>query len=424
VERVGSGLPTLFFDISSQFLNLVGLCVTDVGRGSAFVQTPRHDGSLMAERFNHGYLLVSTSEPVPMGDDENTVRRVQIDGSSVLLVGTAHVSKDSVEQVRDLIAETRPEIVAVELCEPRYKVLLDRRKWEQTPLTKLIKGDQPYFFLGQSFMAMMQRSLGDELGVEPGAEMLAAIRAAKDVGAEIALVDRKIAVTLKRAWNKMSLREKFRIFRELLYGFFGVSEMSEEIDIEMLKRQDIITEMMEELGKMAPKAKEVLVDERDAYIAGKLKNLAAENPGKSILAVVGAGHLNGLVENLKREEEPDLEELDSIPSSILSLKLVGYMIPVAFLAIFIWTIYSRGWADFLDIVFKLFWIGGGLRRAGGACTPLRHRVGLPRRSLRHTQPPHSHGMDIRLRAGAGQPAPGEGLPGISVLIIFIIISMR
>jgi len=306
-----------------------------------------------------------------MGDDENTVRRVQVDGSSVLLVGTAHVSKDSVEQVRDLIAENRPEIVAVELCEPRYKVLLDRRKWEQTPLTKLIKGDQPYFFLGQSFMAMMQRSLGDELGVEPGAEMLAAIRAAKDVGAEIALVDRKIAVTLKRAWNKMSLREKFRIFRELLYGFFGVSEMSEEIDIEMLKRQDIITEMMEELGKMAPKAKEVLVDERDAYIAGKLKNLAAENPGKSILAVVGAGHLNGLVENLKREEEPDLEELDSIPSSILSLKLVGYMIPVAFLAIFIWTIYSRGWADFLDIVFKLFWIGGGLS-ALGALAALAH----------------------------------------------------
>jgi pheromone shutdown-related protein TraB len=306
-----------------------------------------------------------------MGDDENTVRRVQVDGNSVLLVGTAHVSKDSVEQVRNLIAENRPEIVAVELCEPRYKVLLDKRKWEQTPLTKLIKGDQPYFFLGQSFMAMMQRSLGDELGVEPGAEMLAAIRAAKDVGAEIALVDRKIAVTLKRAWNKMSLREKFRIFRELLYGFFGVSEMSEEIDIEMLKRQDIITEMMEELGKMAPKAKEVLVDERDAYIAGKLKNLAAENPGKSILAVVGAGHLNGLVENLKREEEPDLEELDSIPSSILSLKLVGYMIPVAFLAIFIWTIYSRGWADFLDIVFKLFWIGGGLS-ALGALAALAH----------------------------------------------------
>lgn len=306
-----------------------------------------------------------------MGDDENTVRRVQIDGSSVLLVGTAHVSKDSVEQVRNLIAETRPEIVAVELCEPRYKVLLDKRKWEQTPLTKLIKGDQPYFFLGQSFMAMMQRSLGEELGVEPGSEMLAAIRAAKDVGAEIALVDRKIAVTLKRAWNKMSLREKFRIFRELLYGFFGVSEMSEEIDIEMLKRQDIITEMMEELGKMAPKAKEVLVDERDAYIAGKLKKLAAENPGKSILAVVGAGHLNGLVENLKREEEPDLEELDSIPSSVFSLKLVGYMIPVAFLAIFVWTIYSRGWADFLDIVFKLFWIGGGLS-ALGALAALAH----------------------------------------------------
>lgn len=308
-----------------------------------------------------------------MNDEEESsmIRRLTVGESRVILVGTAHVSRESVEEVRRTIAEERPDIVAVELCEPRYKVLLDKKSWEQTPLTKLIRGEQAYFFLGQSFLAMVQRSLGEELGVEPGAEMLGAIKAAGEVGAEIALVDRKIAVTLRRAWTKMSLREKFRIFKELLYGFMGVSEMSEEIDIEMLKNQDIITEMMEELGNLAPKAKEVLVDERDLYIAGKLRDIAREKPGKTIVGVVGAGHLNGLVENLSRDREVDLPELESIPSSIFTLKLVGYMIPLAFIGIFAWTVYSQGWAKFFDLVAKLFWIGGGLS-ALGALAALAH----------------------------------------------------
>ncbi len=303
--------------------------------------------------------------------EDANLRKLAIDGSTIVLVGTAHVSKESVEEVRRTITEVKPDIVAVELDEARYKVLLDKRSWEQTPLTKLIRGEQPYFFLGQSFMAMIQRSLGEELGVEPGSEMLEAIRAAKEVGAEVALIDRKIAVTLRRAWTKMSLREKFRIFKELIYGFFGASDLSEEIDIEMLKRQDIITEMMEELGKLAPKAKEVLVDERDIYLAGKMRELAKENPGKTMVGVVGAGHLNGLVHNLGRDTEANLAEMEEIPSSFLSLKLVGYMIPVAFVAIFVWTIYSQGWDKFLNIVAKLFWIGGGLS-ALGALAALAH----------------------------------------------------
>lgn len=304
-------------------------------------------------------------------DSSSTIRRLKIGDAEVILIGTAHVSKESVDEVRRTIAEESPDVVAVELDEARYKVLLDKKTWEQTPLTKLIRGDQPYFFLGQSFMAMIQRNLGEELGVEPGSEMLEAIRSAKDIGAEIALVDRKIAVTLKRAWNRMSLREKFRIFRELIYGFFGAEE-GEEIDLEMLKNQDIITEMMEELGKLAPKAKEVLVDERDVYIAGRVKEIAESHPGKKILGVVGAGHLTGLVRNLQAgTEETNLEELEEIPSSFFSLKLVGYLIPVAFLAIFAWTIYSQGWDKFLDIVAKLFWIGGGLS-ALGALAALAH----------------------------------------------------
>jgi pheromone shutdown-related protein TraB len=169
----------------------------------------------------------------------------------------------------------------------------------------------------------------------------------------------------------MSLREKFRIFKELIYGFFGASDMEEEIDIEMLKRQDIITEMMEELGKLAPKAKEVLVDERDQYLGGKIRQLARDNPGKSVVGVVGAGHLSGLVETLSRDEDVDFESLEGIPSSIFSLKLVGYLIPIAFLVIFGWTIQSQGWEKFLDIVFKLFWIGGGLS-ALGALAALAH----------------------------------------------------
>ncbi len=304
----------------------------------------------------------------------SNVRKISVGESNVILLGTAHISRQSVQEVRRIILEEKPQIVAVELCEPRYKVLLDKKSWEQTPLTKLLRGEQPYFFLGQSFLAMLQRSIGEEFGVEPGSEMLEAIGAAKEIGAQIALVDRKIAVTLRRAWNKMSLREKFRIFRELVYGLLGASD-AQQIDIEMLKRQDIITEMMEELGKLAPKAKEVLVDERDLYIAGRLRQLAEASPGRTIVAVVGAGHLNGLVENLQRGREADLAELEKIPSSVFSLKLAGYLIPVAFLAIFIWTIYSQGWPKFLEIMEKLLLIGGGLS-ALGALAALAHPLAI------------------------------------------------
>ena len=263
--------------------------------------------------------------------------------------------------------------MAVELCKPRYQVLIDRRGWEETPLTKLLKGEQPYFFLGQSFLAMIQRSLGEQLGVEPGAEMLEAIRAAQEVGAKVALVDRKIAITLRRAWSRMSLREKFRIFKELLYGFLGATE-EEEIDVEALKRQDVVTEMMEELGRLAPKAKEVLVDERDAYIAARIRELAQQGY-KRIVAVVGAGHINGLLANLSSNDTVDVAELESIPRNLFSLKLVGYLIPIAFLGIFVWTIYSQGWGKFLDIVYKLFWIGGGLS-ALGALVALAHPLAI------------------------------------------------
>jgi len=299
--------------------------------------------------------------------------RIVVDGSEVLLIGTAHVSKESVDEVREAILEERPEIVAVELCKPRYQVLIDRRGWEETPLTKLLKGEQPYFFLGQSFLAMIQRSLGEQLGVEPGAEMLEAIRAAQDVGAKVALVDRKIAITLRRAWSRMSLREKFRIFKELLYGFLGATE-EEEIDVEALKRQDVVTEMMEELGRLAPRAKEVLVDERDAYIAARIRELAQQGY-KRIVAVVGAGHINGLLANLSSNDTVDVAEVERIPRSIFSLKLVGYLIPIAFLGIFVWTIYSQGWGKFLDIVYKLFWIGGGLS-ALGALVALAHPLAI------------------------------------------------
>jgi len=299
--------------------------------------------------------------------------RIVVDGSEVLLIGTAHVSRESVEEVKEAILEERPEIVAVELCKPRYQVLIDRRGWEETPLTKLLKGEQPYFFLGQSFLAMIQRSLGEQLGVEPGAEMLEAIRAAQEVGAKVALVDRKIAITLRRAWSRMSLREKFRIFKELLYGFLGATE-EDEIDVEALKRQDVVTEMMEELGRLAPKAKEVLVDERDAYIAARIRELAQQGY-KTIVAVVGAGHINGLLANLSSNDTVDVAELESIPRNLLSLKLVGYLIPIAFLGIFVWTIYSRGWDEFLDIVYKLFWIGGGLS-ALGALVALAHPLAI------------------------------------------------
>ena len=163
----------------------------------------------------------------------------------------------------------------------------------------LLKSNNAYFVLAQTFLSSIQRKLGKEYGVEPGSEMIAAMHEAKKHNLEVALVDRDITVTLKRAWRKMGIREKFRVVWEFLKAMVGYDEEElEDLDLKELMKQDVISQMMEEFSKIAPSAANVLIHERDQYIAQKIFD---ESKKGKVVAVVGAGHINGIKSILRNK---------------------------------------------------------------------------------------------------------------------------
>jgi len=295
----------------------------------------------------------------------NEVTKVNIKGKEILLLGTAHVSKDSVELVEKTIEKESPDFVAVELCDKRQKSLANEKKWSDTEINKVVREGNAYLFLMQLLLANFQRKIGEDLGIRPGAEMIKALEIAEKKGMGVALVDRDINVTLKRAFSKMSLKEKSRIFIDIISGAFDDEEINEEL-LEKLKEKDIITEIMEDLGREIPSAKEVLVDERDRYIANRILNLDA----KKVLAVVGAGHVDGIKGILesnsksKKDLNNEIDELDGIPQKKSRIKLIAYIIPAIFIAIVGYGFYSHGFSMTLDILLKWFLINGTLSAIG------------------------------------------------------------
>jgi len=288
---------------------------------------------------------------------------------NIVLIGTAHISKDSVDEVRDAIEKYKPDIVAVELCQRRYDTITKKDKWENTPVTALIKSNNAYFMLAQTFLASIQRRLGEEYGVEPGSEMIAAMQEAEKHNIKVALVDRDITVTLKRAWRKMGVREKFRVIWEFLKAIIGYDEEElEDLDLKELMKQDVISQMMEEFSKIAPSAATVLIHERDQYIAQKIFD---ESKKGKVVAVVGAGHINGIKQYLAKQElNVNLQELDQIPKKRMNLvKVVEVAIPVIFFSVIGWIIYSTGidpWNKIKDIFLVWFLVHGILSGVGVA----------------------------------------------------------
>ncbi len=248
------------------------------------------------------------------------------------LVGTAHVSEKSVRQVRDKILALKPEIIAVELCLNRYNALTKKQKTIE--IKNLLKGENLYLFLTNLFLAYIQRKIGKEVGIEPGKDMLSAIETGKEINAEIILIDRDIRITLRRLLNKISFFEKLRILKELLFGFW-ISLEEEEID-NMLK-EDVVTVILEELKKISPTAHEVLVDERDAYMALQLKKVEDKN----VVAVVGAGHVPGIRYYLENIPSVEIESLEFIPKKKFSTKKVlAILIPGIFIFLFGYSLYK------------------------------------------------------------------------------------
>ena len=241
------------------------------------------------------------------------------------ILGTAHVATASVEAVRHHIAEYQPDIVAVELCKSRHEALTSDRRLDKEGLLKVVKEGKAPLVLIQSLLAAEQRKLGLDEGQQPGAELIAAVEEAKAAGLEVALVDRDIQVTLRRAWKNMRFIEKFRVLKSLL-GQDDDEEEAPDVNT-LLDDSDLLSSLMEELRGFSPGAGKVLIDERDEYLATKISALNTE---KKVLAVVGAGHLAGIKEYLV-ENKCDInriQQLQNLPRKTFAMKVMPWAIPM------------------------------------------------------------------------------------------------
>jgi pheromone shutdown-related protein TraB len=294
---------------------------------------------------------MSDSAELDAGDAEGTVR----------VVGTAHVSADSVEEVRDTIEAERPDVVAVELDESRYRQMQGEVAEDLEP-SDLLQGNTVFQFIAYWMLSYVQARMGERFDIEPGADMEAAIEAAEGVGSEVALVDRDIQTTIQRFWARMTLFEKLRMVWELCLAMVGVGDPDdEEIDIEDLTDGDVVTAMMEEFRQFSPGGAEALIDERDAFIAHKL--VALRRAGHDVVAVVGAGHQAGIENYLEHPETlPEFQSLVGTESGrrFSLFKLFGYLITVGFLSFFVLLAMAGVRQRFLLEVFAAWFLFNGI----------------------------------------------------------------
>lgn len=295
----------------------------------------------------------------------DSLTRLEFGGRRILLLGTAHVSRRSVEQVAELVESDAPDRICVEIDQGRYRSLTEKNAWSKLNIYDVLKRKQGFLLLGNLVMASFQRRIGKDLGVKPGAEMVEAVRIAEDHSIPVSLCDREIQTTLKRAWASGGLWSKSKMMAALLTSMFGGETVSES-DIEALKDSDALSSMMEELALYLPKAKAVLIDERDRYLATRIW----ESEGNTVLAVVGAGHVPGIILTLNAlaagEIGTDLSEIDSIPPKSMVSRALPWVLPAAVAAIFVAGFVQSGWDLTRDMLVLWILVNGSLSALGAA----------------------------------------------------------
>jgi pheromone shutdown-related protein TraB len=261
--------------------------------------------------------------------ESDTITRLTHGDKTITIVGTAHISRRSVEEVERVIEELRPDTVCVELDATRYDTLRDDSRWRKLDIFQVIREKKVLFFLASLLLTAYQRRLGEKLGVRPGAEMLAAIAKAEAVGAKLVLADRDIQATLKRSFHNLSFWNKWQLIGVMIAAFFATGEISEE-QIEELKDKDNIGEMMRAFAREMPELQVPLIDERDRYLMSSIQ----EAPGKRIVAVVGAGHVQGMTSYLGHDVDRDA--LSVIPKPSPWVGALKWVIPAIVMAAFYW----------------------------------------------------------------------------------------
>ena len=298
--------------------------------------------------------------------NEEIIKTIQIGQSTLTLMGTAHVSKQSVQLVEEHIQSGKYDCVAVELCQPRLENLTKRSWWKNMDIYQIIQQKKATLLLINLALSAYQKRLAEKVGIEAGQEMIRAIELSKEKDIRLEVIDRNITTTLQRVVTRVSFWQKLKIFSGLVAGIFVGEEVSEQ-QIEDLKKGDMLQTVVEEFGESLPEFKEVLIDERDEYMVGKLIQLAESPDGpKNILAIVGAGHLIGMVPAFSSPpNENRLSELDHIPPPSRVGYYVGWGICLLILSMFA-VGYSRSPELGFQLVVTWVVINGGFSALGAA----------------------------------------------------------
>ncbi len=251
---------------------------------------------------------------------EDNVTKIEYLDKEIILVATAHVSKESAELVKRVIEEERPDSVCIELDEDRYQNLMKPKVWEDTDLIKVIKAKKVGFMVANLFLGSYQKKMALKLGNPVGGEMLQGIESAKETGAALVLADRSLQTTFLRIWRKLNLWDKSKLVGSLLFSSDDDSEITSD-DLQKMLEEDMLEAAMAGLKKDFPKVGEVLISERDQYLATKIK----EAPGKKIVAVLGGGHVPGIKKEIFIDR--NIEEISVVPPKSSFSKIAGWIIP-------------------------------------------------------------------------------------------------
>ncbi len=304
-----------------------------------------------------------------------SARRLELGDRSIVLVGTAHISPESIGEVSDLIREERPSRVCVEIDSGRYTSMSEGQGWANLDIGKILREGKGFLLMANLALSGFQRRMGEGVGVRPGDEMLAAVKAAEDCGIPFDFCDREVQLTLKRAWAKSGLWNKAKLIASLGESAFSNEKLT-ELEIEQLKDRSELEEMMGELADFLPSVKEVLIDERDRFLATKIfeaanrVGLALDGTEKrpTVIAVVGAGHLTGIEAWLGKLQagsvSTDLSEIETLPKPSIWGKVAGWAIPAAIVGLIVLGFFKSGTQASLELLLRWVLFNGSLAALG------------------------------------------------------------
>ena len=287
------------------------------------------------------------------------VHEILLDGKKILLIGTAHISQSSVDEVNTVINQVKPDTVCIELCSSRYQAMLAKDQWKNMDIFKVIREGKSFLLFANLIMTAFQKRLGSKLGVKPGSEMFEAANVAEKLNSELVLADRDVKITLQRTWRGMPFWGKMKVLGQLLASLFIREEISKE-EIEKLKESDALSEAMQMLAEQSPEMKRILIDERDQYMAEKIR----QSMGKLIVAVVGAGHVKGLTAEL--ENKHNLAELESVPPTGKAVAWLKWGIPALIIALIVYGFFTVDTDVSIEMIQRWFLINGTLSALGTA----------------------------------------------------------